>query len=110
MTSNTREPISNEDGSVVVVFNGEIYNHAQLRQELKKRGHRFRSKCDTEDASVATDRDEFADRGLFVGHPEVKFPEGQITMKQLKIMPLTAEDAAEMRKPLRKRFREKFGV
>ena len=51
-----------------------------------------------------------ANRGLFVGHPDVKTPEGQISMKELKIMPLKAEEAAKMRKPLRARFREKFGV
>jgi asparagine synthase (glutamine-hydrolysing) len=42
------QPISNEDGSVVVVFNGEIFNHLELRQQLEQRGHRFRTACDTE--------------------------------------------------------------
>ncbi|MGH2880949.1 MAG: asparagine synthase (glutamine-hydrolyzing) [Solirubrobacteraceae bacterium] len=42
------QPMSNEDGSVWVAFNGEIYNHAQLRPELEDRGHRYRSHCDTE--------------------------------------------------------------
>ncbi len=37
-----------EDGDTVLVFNGEIYNHEELRRELKRKGHRFESRCDTE--------------------------------------------------------------
>jgi asparagine synthase (glutamine-hydrolysing) len=40
------QPMGNEDGSVQIVFNGEIYNHAELRAELS--GHRFATRCDTE--------------------------------------------------------------
>ena len=43
-----RQPISNEDGTVTVVFNGEIYNHHALRDDLEAAGHVFRTKSDTE--------------------------------------------------------------
>src|SRR5206468_2401327 len=42
------QPMANEDGTVWIVFNGEIYNHAELRPELQARGHRFRTLSDTE--------------------------------------------------------------
>src|SRR5947208_972011 len=42
------QPIANEDGTVHVVQNGEIYNHEALRRELEAAGHRFRTRCDTE--------------------------------------------------------------
>jgi asparagine synthase (glutamine-hydrolysing) len=43
-----RQPISNEDGSIWIVFNGEIYNHPALRADLEKRGHIFKTHSDTE--------------------------------------------------------------
>ena len=42
------QPIQNEDGTVHVTYNGEIYNYRQLRQELEVQGHSFRTKSDTE--------------------------------------------------------------
>jgi asparagine synthase (glutamine-hydrolysing) len=42
------QPMANEDGSVVAVQNGELYEHARIARELQARGHRLRSRCDTE--------------------------------------------------------------
>src|SRR5215472_2132561 len=42
------QPMSNEDGTIWVLLNGEIYNYPELHQELLSRGHRFQTRCDTE--------------------------------------------------------------
>jgi asparagine synthase (glutamine-hydrolysing) len=42
------QPMSNEDSSIWIVFNGEIYNHSMLRRQLEARGHTYRTRCDTE--------------------------------------------------------------
>jgi asparagine synthase (glutamine-hydrolysing) len=42
------QPLSNEDGSLWIVFNGEIYNHESLRQRLVSKGHSFKTRSDTE--------------------------------------------------------------
>jgi asparagine synthase (glutamine-hydrolysing) len=42
------QPISNEDGSLWIVFNGEIYNYRELGERLKEKGHRFKTQSDTE--------------------------------------------------------------
>ena len=43
-----KQPIYNENGNLVIVFNGEIYNYKELRRELLKKGHKFLSESDTE--------------------------------------------------------------
>ncbi len=43
-----RQPMTNEDGHVIVVFNGEIYNFQDVREELVRKGHHFESRSDTE--------------------------------------------------------------
>lgn len=42
------QPMSNEDGTVWITFNGEVYNHKDLRRDLAAKGHSFKSECDTE--------------------------------------------------------------
>src|SRR5271165_5978621 len=57
-----RQPIRNEDGSVAVVFNGELFDYPEMRQDLESRGHRFATHCDTE---VIPHRWEDYQEGLF---------------------------------------------
>ena len=63
------QPIVAEDGDTVIAFNGEIYNHAELRKELEELGHRFKSRTDTEtvlEAFREWDTDCFSRlRGMF---------------------------------------------
>jgi len=63
------QPIFSEDGDLAIVFNGEIYNHRELRRELENLGHRFHSRCDTETvlrAFLEWDLESFARlRGMF---------------------------------------------
>jgi len=48
LTASARQPMSNETGDVIIVYNGELYNFLQLRVELEAAGHRFHSNSDTE--------------------------------------------------------------
>ncbi len=66
---NGSQPIFNEDSSLVMVFNGEIYNYRQLREELIKKGHTFRTETDSE--TIIHGYEEFGEelpnklRGMF---------------------------------------------
>src|SRR5258705_6954005 len=42
------QPMTNEDGNLHITYNGEIYNHADFRQELEAKGHVYQTHCDTE--------------------------------------------------------------
>jgi asparagine synthase (glutamine-hydrolysing) len=48
LSDNARQPMTNEDGTLWLVFNGEIYNYIELHQDLTEKGHRFHSNSDTE--------------------------------------------------------------
>ncbi|HJU88377.1 MAG TPA: asparagine synthase (glutamine-hydrolyzing) [Gemmatimonadaceae bacterium] len=48
LSSAGHQPMANEDDTVWLIFNGEIYNHRELRADLERRGHRFRSRTDSE--------------------------------------------------------------
>lgn len=51
-----------------------------------------------------------ADRGLYVGHSDVKYPAGLVPLSKLKLMTLDPEEGSKMTKPIRDAFRKKFGV
>lgn len=63
------QPFKSDDGDTVVIFNGEIYNNTELREELRGRGHSFQTTCDTETvlhAFLEWDTDCFSRlRGMF---------------------------------------------
>src|ERR1700730_17539608 len=63
------QPMVSDDGATALAFNGEVYNHLEIRRELEGLGHRFRSNCDTETvlrAFLEWDTECFARmRGMF---------------------------------------------
>ena len=56
------QPMTNEDGSVVIVFNGEVYNFRELRADLERQGHVFASQSDTE--AVLHAYEQYGDQAL----------------------------------------------
>lgn len=48
LTKNGSQPIYNEDKSMAIIFNGEIYNYESIKEDLQKKGHMFKTKTDTE--------------------------------------------------------------
>lgn len=88
-----RQPIQNEDGTVWIVFNGEIYNYRELRTVLLQRGHQFRTHTDTE--VIVHLYEEYGDdlvhhlRGMFAfALWDVRRSRGLIVRDRLGIKPL----------------------
>jgi len=48
LSDHGKQPMVSEDGRFILTFNGEVYNYIEIRSELKKKGHVFRSDCDSE--------------------------------------------------------------
>jgi asparagine synthase (glutamine-hydrolysing) len=48
LTDDANQPMLDDDGNILIVFNGEIYNYVEIRQDLIAKGHKFRTKSDTE--------------------------------------------------------------
>ncbi len=55
-------------------------------------------------------QETFASEGLYVGHPDVKYPKGLTPLKDLKLMVVSPDEAVKMNKPVEDNFRKKFGV
>ncbi len=85
--NNGRQPMVNEDGTLRIVYNGEVFNHAELRPELEQSGHRYQSHCDTE--TILHSYEEYGEacvqrfRGMFsfadLGHTTAAFVSAHAT-------------------------------
>ena len=78
------QPLANEDGTVSIVFNGEIYNYRELRQGLVSRGHRFTTNSDTE---VLVHLYEETGENL-PEHLNGMFALAKLSRDQLKVVPM----------------------
>jgi len=67
LTKRGKQPMSNEDNSIFITFNGEIYNHLEIRKELEKKGHIYFSNTDTETVIHAYEEYGFDCLKLFNG-------------------------------------------
>ncbi len=67
LSLNGHQPMTNEDGTVWIVYNGEIYNYREIREDLVRRGHRFKSNTDTETIIHAYEEYGTECLGLFNG-------------------------------------------
>lgn len=56
------QPLSNENDDIIIVFNGEIYNHKEIKEELSKKGHKFKNNSDTE--SILHGYEEYGEKIL----------------------------------------------
>jgi len=83
-------PITNEDGTIGVVLNGEIYNFRELRRQLESEGHRFATRCDTE----------------VIAHLAERCPAAQLARRLDGMFAFAVWDAAEQRLIL---ARDRFG-
>lgn len=77
------QPMTNETGDVLIVYNGELYNYQNLRIELEARGHRFHSRSDTETIVHAYEEWEAACLDRFNGHFAFAIWDGREKQKRL---------------------------
>ena len=81
-----KQPISNEDNSIWVVFNGEIYNYQELKKNLMEKDHLFRTETDTEVIVFQSPPDNaFV---VSVDTKEVAFMDGKIRSEDVVCLPL----------------------